>query len=304
MKLKKFLAAATISLLGTVAITVAPASATVVNTWGHWAFLDESTTTEGSITFGTGQVNATWDTDGDMNYSVEINDATDEYFDSSTPIGSAFSANGPSSDNNFGRFYVPAGFDNGGEMNITFDTPVPADALALAISDIDSDEVTVSATTDGTTPLTAEELKGTAATSWDSLSFNFCANRNDTLCSNDQEVAPVDHSRDNAVIFGDIDNDSLWGTDGTSAWLRPSVAVKTLHLVFWNSDSNNDSSERIFLVQKSGTADVPSNSQGDLANTGGNSQDGLVIAVSLVMVGMALRVGSAFRRRGEARHRG
>jgi len=290
---KRKVAATAMFLAGAVALQQAPANAALTNGWGYWMYTSEVDTMSGSLTFATGQVNATWTSEGTDGYSPEISqDTMDEYYNSSTPIGAAFAANGPSADNNFMRVYAPAGDNNNGIIHITFDSPVPAGKLAIAISDIDSDEAYIVATTDGTTQLTQEELAGVSSSDLNSLAFNFCATRNDSFCANETDVVPVSDSGSNTIKAGSRQDTNLWGTDGSSDWLHPAAAVKTLDITVTNGDDNGDSSERIALVQQSGTADV-------LAATGSNTGDQITVAAVAFGAGAAI-LATTRRRKARA----
>ena len=290
---KRKVAATAMFLAGAVALQQAPANAALTNGWGYWMYTSEVDTMSGSLTFATGQVNATWTSEGTDGYSPEISqDTMDEYYNSSTPIGAAFSANGPSADNNFMRVYAPAGDNNNGIIHITFDSPVPAGKLAIAVSDIDSDEVYINGTSDGTTPLTNEEIAGVSTSEFNSLSFNFCATRNDSFCANETDVVPVTTSGGNTVKAGTRGDSSVWGTTGASVWLHPTAAVKTLDISVYNGDPNGDSSERIALVQQSGTEDV-------LAATGSNTGDQITVAAVAFGAGGAI-LATTRRRKARA----
>ena len=297
MNLKKTVSASAIVALAAVVATSNPtlASTSILKDWGTWSFQNDSTTTAGSIDFATGLKDATWTVSADDDYTVEIKSvaSTGEYFKSNTPIGSAFGANGPTGSNNFLKFTTDPSDGTDGFVTITFAEPVAAGNLAVAVSDIDSDQAEISATSDGTTALTAEQLKGTAGATLSDLSFNYCETRTNSPCSNDTNVVPVVDETTH-LRFGNMSDTDLWGTDGTSGWIRPSVAVKTVTIRIINGDENA-SSERVWIAQKGSVE--------SLANTGSKSEVSLEIAAGLVLAGSAISLVSAFRRRGSARHR-
>lgn len=297
MRIKKSLSTGLIVALATSAAVSLPAAAstTILKDWGNWAFQDDSTTDAGSIDFASGLIDATWTVSADDDYAVDIKTvaSTGEYFKASTPIGAAFGANGPTGTNNFLKFTTDPADGTDGFVTITFATPVAAGNLAIAISDIDSDQTEISATTDGTTALTTEQLKGYAGESFSDLSFNFCVTRTNSPCSNDTAVVPVTDQTSH-IVFGNMSDTDLWGTDGASAWIRPSAAVKTITVRIINGDSNA-SSERVWIAQK-GTVS-------GLANTGINTELSLEIATMLVVAGLATSLLSKVRSRRKARHR-
>jgi hypothetical protein len=295
---KKILTVA-LATLATVSISVSsPASAAAVNSWGEWQYASEMDTNSGVINFGTGQVGATWSSAGSSSLNNEIiaTNVDGEFMDSHTPIAAAFSANSSSLNFNYLKAHVAAADLN--IVTVTFATPVPAGDLGIAISDIDSDQVTVSGTTDGTTTIPTEQLGGTALANASTLAFNFCAHRATGPCSNNTEVVPVTYMQDE-IKFGAMSDTSVWGTDGSSGWIHPSVAVKTLRFYIENGDQANDSSERIWFVQKSEGTTTGTG----LANTGINSQGEFSTAAGIVFAGFGLLALSAIRRRGAGRHR-
>lgn len=297
MSFKKTLAAGAVLTMSLVSATSLPsmAATSIVKDWGTWGFDHPSDLTAGSIDFASGLTDATWTLSADDDYEVDVLSvaSTGEYFDATTPIGSAFGSNGPTGNDNFLKFTTDPFEGTDGFVTITFAEPIAAGDLAIAVSDIDSDETEISATTDGTTALTTQELKGNAGEGFSDLSFNFCANRNTEPCSTDTAVVPVSDQTSH-IQFGDRQDGDLWGTDGVSAWVNPTVAVKTVTVRIINGDSN-PSSERVWIAQKGSVE--------SLANTGSNSDANVEIAAGLVLAGLAIRSLSTFRRRGEARHR-
>jgi hypothetical protein len=203
---------------------------------------------------------------------------------------------------------------------------VPADSLGIALTDIDSDEAQVSATTDGFTALTDDELRGTAASTVDALTFNYCTDRPTTTpCSGNTGSLPTVPAvnRGTSILFGNVDRSNLWGTNGASAWLRPSTPIKTIRIVFRNADPDFPSSERVFLVQKtvvqntspgsnnSGSSNPGSSNSGSnssngstLASTGSNTGSEFALASAAFLTGFALLASSRIRRRrGVSKHR-
>lgn len=285
------------SIIAATALTLAtvPANAVTKNTWGHWSFTNSSTTNAGRLTFSSGQVNATWTASGSTGWSVDVDtNATSEYFNATTPIGAVFGANGPKSTNNFIRMYAPAGVDKQTYIFVNFATPVPAGDLAIAVSDIDSDYMLVDGKDASDNNIPVADLIGTAGSNsnLNALSFNFCANRSSSPCSNDTDVVPVTQYSPETIQLGDY-NTNTWNTDGASAWLHPSVSVSSLRFQLYNGDTN-ESSERVWIVQRNeGSA---SSSSGELSNTGADYTPVVAIATGLVAVGYGMLANSRRRR--------
>lgn len=295
MKFGRSLALTSIIATTALALATVPANAVTKNTWGHWSFTNSSTTDAGRLTFSAGQVNATWTASGDNGWSVDVDtQATSEYFDAATPIGSAFSANGPKSTNNFIRMYAGAGVDRQTYLFVNFATPVPAGDLAIAVSDIDSDYMLVDGKDASDNNIAVADLIGTAGSTsnLNALSFNFCANRTTSPCSNDTDVVPVSQSMATQLKFGDYSTNT-WNTDGASVWIHPSVSVSSLRFQLFNGDTN-ESSERVWIVQRNeGPA---SSSTDELSNTGTDYVPVAAIATGLVAFGYGM-VATSRRRR-------
>lgn len=290
MKIGKFFVVTSMIVASTTAIATVPASATTINTWGHWSFQNANTTDAGTLSFSTGQKNATWTASGDTGFSVDADtQSTQEYFNSATPIATAFAANGPSTRNNYIRMYAAAGVNKQTYLFVTFASPVPAGDLAIAVSDIDSDHMLIDGKDGNDNNIAIADLVGTAGTvaNLNALSFNYCLNRTTTPCSNNSEVVSVSQSNPSQIQFGNFASNT-WGTDGTSAWVHPSVAVTSLRFQLFNGDANNESSERVFIVQRNEGTVAPTTGGTDLANTGSDNANLLAVAGGLVGVGYAM----------------
>jgi len=283
MKLGKAAALTAMTLTSLVAVTAANATPVPVNTWAHW----QSNSTSGNITFSSGQQNATWNTSGDNGYSTDVsNNTSSEYFDATTPVAQAFSTNGPSTRNNFMKLIVPAGDGGAAYLFVNFANPVPAGDLAIVVSDIDSDEVLIDGRDAADNLMTVSDMKGDAGTNLSDVAFNFCAHRTTSPCSNDTQTVPVTSTSGTQIKFGDRTDQNLWGTDGSSAWLHPSVSVKSLRFQVANGDPNNESSERIWIVQRN--LAEPSSNSGSLANTGLDSLTWTTAGAAMIGTGYAL----------------
>jgi hypothetical protein len=291
LKLNRVLAGIVGSITALAILSATSAHAATDGKWGEWGSSIDDVNTGEILFYGDG-IDATYTsvtTSQDNN--ILTTDSDEEYLDRFTPIAKAFKANSSSSDYNYFKAYVEPSGDN--VITITFASAVAAGNLGIALSDIDSDQVTVSATTDGTTALTSPQVAGVSEANKNSLSFNFCKFRTNGPCNNDTDVVPVMFGQEE-VQFGDMQDGDIWGTEGASAWIRPSVAVKTIRIRVQNGDADNSSSERIWIVQKSGSS---------LANTGTGTDAQLVFAGSLVLAGMLLATVSRRRRTGsERRH--
>jgi hypothetical protein len=290
MKIGKLFVVTSMIVAATTAIATVPASATTINTWGHWNFQNANTTDAGTLTFSSGQQNATWTASGDNGWSVDADtQATQEYFDSSTPIATAFSSNGPSTRNNYIRMYAAAGLNKQTYLFVNFATPVPAGDLAIAVSDIDSDHMLIDGKDANDNNIPIADLVGTAGnvSSLNALSFNFCLNRTTAPCSNNSEVVTVAQSTPTQIQFGNFETNTP-GTDGTSAWIHPSVTVSSLRFQLFNGDADNESSERVFIVQRNEGTVTPNPGDTDLANTGSDNAALLAIASGMVVIGYAM----------------
>lgn len=296
MKFGKALAFTSIGVATVLTIATVPANAATINTWGHWDYTNSSTTDAGNLTFSSGQVNATWTANGDTGWSVDTDThATSEYFDAATPIGAAFSASGPRSSNNYIRMYAAAGLNKNTNVFVNFATPVPAGDLAIAVTDIDSDQMLVDGKDASDTNIPVADLIGTAGSvsSLNALSFNFCADRTNSPCSHNTDVVPVTQSTPTQLQLGNY-NANTWNTDGASVWLHPSTTVLSLRFQLSNGDLNNDSSERVWIVQKN--EGTPPTSGTGLANTGSNNLPVIAVATGLLATGFGL-VATTRRRR-------
>jgi len=271
-------AATAMFLAGAVALQQSPAQASIVNSWGNWTFASETVVNSGAVSFATGQINATWAVSNN-NMDPAITEATGEYFDSYSPIAQAFSVNGPSSDNNFLRVWLDAAETDVQEV-ITFDSPVPANKLGLAVTDIDADSVSITANGPAG-DLTAAQLLGDAGSAPTDATFNFCAHRTDGPCANDTDTTNG-FTNGNAVEFN-TDGTSSADTAGSSAWMHPSVAVSSITINWTNIDQINPSSQRVWLVQKSDQSSTPS-----LAATGSNTSDQITVAGVAFVAGAAI----------------
>ena len=294
-----------------------PAAASPAQAWGSWTINNAGDA--GTIDFSTGLVDATWAISsvfGEVGSNPEIyvkptagtGNGDAEYFDSNTAIGAAFGTNGPTGTDNFLKVGIPnrRNARNWGSLvlTVTFASAVDANKLAIAVSDIDSDEVRFRAEDASGARLTVPQLIGSVGATKDDTLFNFCSGVTDPNSVCNGETNQVNNiSQDLAggsLDYGDPGDSGAWNTTGASAWVRPSSAVKKIVFEMWNADSSI-SSIRLWMAQLPGvpTSTTPTG----LANTGANSQGVATIATGLVIAGLAASTIRLRRRRGVARHR-
>jgi len=228
-----------------VLVPLAPSWASI-NSWGNWNEL------ENTLGFsGAGMVNADWEVDVE---TFEVDDTldADEYFVSGTPIGSVFGANGPDENTNFLKVTAA----NSAILTVEFAAAVPAGSLGFAISDLDTDQVTVEATDLSGNPLSGEQIIGSATI----VAFNYCDYPGSPCV--DTAVPGITINAENVVAEG-IES----STDGSTAWFRPNVAVKTIIFTFLNKDEPEfPSSARFWFAQSTPENNNPE--ENSLAKTG------------------------------------
>lgn len=231
---KSSLATTLVATASALALSLAPlAPATAASSaWGVW-------TDDTKLTFsGGGLVNATWAVTGYLDYEILATDEDGEYFVAGTPIGAVFGANGPSSSENYLKAESQDDTTTPVVVTVTFDSAVGAGLLGFAVSDLDSDHVTITATGATGSALTGTEIVGTATDS----AFNFC-DYPDSTCS-DTAVPTITQNANDVVATG-VET----GTDGSTAWFRPSVAVKTVTFTYLNDDDEASSTGRYWFAQ-------------------------------------------------------
>lgn len=315
-KTKLLLGIGTTLCLATLAHSI-PANATQPNGWGSWTVSDIGDA--GTIDFTTGLADATWTisgVSGEVGSNPEISvqptagtgSSDAEYFDANTAIGAAFGANGPTGSNNFLKVGIPnrRNVRTWGSLvlTVTFAKAIYADKLAIAVSDIDSDEIRFYAENAAGTRLTVPQLIGTVGATKESTLFNFCSGLTDpnSVCNGEtNQVNWISQDLNGGTLdYGDPSDPNAWNTVGASAWVRPSSAVKKVVFEMWNADSSI-SSIRLWMAQLPGVpaATTPTG----LANTGTNAQGNATIATGLVIAGFTASTIRLRRRRGVARHR-
>lgn len=246
---------------------LAPATA-ASSAWGVWPEIAPDAVSSLPLTFsGTGTVNATWTITGASFYEViatDVDNDPQEYFSAPTPIGTVFGANGPSSTENFLKATSLDDTTTPVVVTVTFASAVAAGSLGFAVSDLDTDHVTVTATDGSGSALTGAQIVGTATTG----AFNFCAYNGDPACIG--TVVPTITQNANNVLATGVESEA---NDGSTAWFRPNVAVKTVTFTYLNDDNEASSSGRYWFAQ---TAPLP--------DTGVNNST----MITLLVVGASL----------------
>ena len=263
-----------------VALIIAPtlsAQAATTSNWGAWS---DPSNGAGTLTFGNmGAVNATYTTkDTD---SVESDAGSDgKWLPESSPVGADWGATGPSDTKT--RFRLDAVHETPGELNVVFDQAVSAGNLAIAVSDVDGDAVTISAKDEAGNDLSFTEINGTVQTQV----FNFCTfSPAPTDCSGDTDVPVLTNTATSVTADGSASN-----TEGATVWFIPSAAVKSIKFV---SDIHGAQGEvghhDFYIAEKSANYPV-AYATGSLAKTGGNQANAtfLVVLAGLLIGGGAL----------------
>ena len=247
--------AATAAVFACALAPLSPAQASTVPHWGVWTAGESSGT--GTVDFGdTTLPSASFDVTGAWD-AAEIYNVTDEseWFTSETPIGSVFGANGPSSSNNFLKVTSVDNVTDDAVVTVTFSTPTIAGNFAFAVTDIDTDYVSISAKdpswVDGE-GLSGETILGSAT----DQAFNFC-DVSDSPGGCSETAVPGIYTYSGSVLVKDNGPD-----DGSSAWFRPDAAISSITFEYRNLDETNSSSFRIWMAQLAPEAVAP------LADTG------------------------------------
>lgn len=134
-----------------------------------------------------------------------------------TPFGAMFG----SSQGKPYAYIRPAPRNRPSTTTITFAAPVPANSWGFALGDVDADTVTVSATTEGGVPLTADQL------GWRSA-FNYCAvTPKPSSCGVDPGVfVPTWDAASSTLRGNGLD------TSGSAGWFVPTVPVTSVTFTF------------------------------------------------------------------------
>jgi len=221
---------ATLGLALVTGLTIAlPASAATVGEWGVWQADDAGLV----LNFSNPTMSdATFTVSGEDEWDIYSPAEEDEGFSASSPVGSVIGANATSSKYLFLKVTTLADNAQAAVVNITFDTAVPAGNLVLALSDVDSDQGVIEMNHENGDQLSGIEIWGTAT----DTGFNF----EDPSSSDYPTLDPAGDS----VTIGDAPD----GTDGSTGWVRPSIAVKTITITI-NTEDGASSSQRIWVGQ-------------------------------------------------------
>lgn len=259
---------ARILVLATAALTLTAGvafAATTIKKHPKWTLSPSDPTAQnhsGTLNFGLGSKfpNATFtvkkaDDDGEDTELLNGADGGD-WFTNETPFGAAFGPTGPNSPQVDDIRYLKMRVSTSGEDTeaattvFQFKTPTPAKALGFALSDIDIEQVRITAKDARGKNVSGKELNGGV--------FNFC----DVTRGIPDECAqiaslprakrgqaypvPVWTRYANGGLLRDPnDIDS----EGAAAWFRPTVRIKTLKLVY-GLDSAGNSSYRTWFAAK------------------------------------------------------
>jgi LPXTG-motif cell wall-anchored protein len=248
-------AAATAALALSVGLTVSPALAAVGDgTWGIWTATDLEDAAAGNITLGDTAVGGAGFTYvenlGISEAYIESVNEREDWFTAETPPGLVFGPNGPSDVENV----ITLSNDNANEgvLTITFNNPVPAGELGVAIGDLDSNEESesesdralVEATTGAGADLTSAELNGAV--------FNMCNVTVNADMPTDCEAtqlttAPV-MTEPTATSVKFSGNTVLSDGTGEFGWVHPTTDVKSVTIT-WNG-WDGGSSTRVYVAVK------------------------------------------------------
>ena len=235
------------------------AHATGTGAWGAWSDSANSgvPALDGTSTLsfaGEGNVQAGWTMTGvGAESSIVTTDEDGEYFTADTAIGQIFGSNGPSAESTYLKVTADA-VDDPATVTITFASPVQANSLGFALSDLDTDYVTVTAADADGVQLSDEALKGSAGASLNDLAFNFCTVTADPVsCDGDTAVPAVTSDGLGEITVSGVDA----GTTGSSAWFQPSAAVTSIVFTVHNTDDGGASSVRIWMAQLPTTVETP-----------------------------------------------
>jgi len=241
-----------------VALAIAPSIAAQAATASYWGEWSDPVSGGGTITFAdAGAINATYTT---MNTDSVESDAgsNGKWFPATSPVGADWGASDVATK---ARFRLDAVHGTPGELNVVFDQAVAAGDLAIAVSDVDGDAVTVTAKDDAGNDLAFDAISGTVT----NQTFNFCTFApTPTDCSGDTDVPVLTHTATSVTADGSASN-----TEGATVWFVPSAAVKSIKFV---SDIHGAVGEvghhDFWIAQKAGANPVAYNNKGQLAHTG------------------------------------
>jgi len=259
-----------------VALIIAPTLSAQAATTSYWGAWSDPSSGSGTLTFSDpASINATYSTkDTD---SVESDAGSDgKWLPESSPVGADWGATGPVDAKT--RLRLHAVHETPGELNVVFDENVSAGSLAIAVSDVDGDAVTISAKDDSGNDLSFTEINGTVQTQV----FNFCTfSPAPSDCSGDTDVPVLTNTATSVTADGSASN-----TEGATVWFVPSAAVKSIKFV---SDIHGAPGEvghhDFYIAEKPALYPVAYNT-GGLAQTGGEQTNvSFMVVLALMLVG-------------------
>jgi hypothetical protein len=264
---KKITAAIGLAAISSLGVVI-PAFAATVAEWGEWVDDGEQRLIFSDPSFS----GATFSVTNEQTWRIEspADGSWIESFSDDSPVGSLIGGNVSSTKDL--ALYLETKDDNNETVVaiITFDTEVPAGALVFALSDVDTDYAYIEMANGAGDPLTGSEIIGTAT----HTGFN-----SGDHTSTDR---PAIVASDNHVTIGDAPDD----TGGSTGWLRPSEAVKTIAIAI-NTEDNYYQGQRIWIGQIKGSKGVGGSSDEDLAYTGANDSIYLVAFAGLALLATA-----------------
>ena len=222
---------AAVGLASIAAFSVAlPASAaSTISAWGDWygMFL--------TLEFNNPAFpDATFTVSGEESWNNLYPATEDEGFTAADPLGQLIGPNQDSTDTLLLKVETLADNDSTATVDIVFESPVPANQLVVAISDIDSDRAEIEMWDGNDDPLTYLEIAGNE----ENFAFNW-DDPTDTV-----NVPGMGSNNPTSIILGDAPDN----TDGSTGWVRPTVDVKAMEIHI-NTEDGNFSSQRIWIGQ-------------------------------------------------------
>jgi hypothetical protein len=199
-----------LALAGALALTVVPAATAAHGDYAEWS-LDGQT---GNVSVPVKGFPAAELVTTSNNPTTPSGNSA--FLNADTPFGALFGSSR-------GRGYLSVRTAAGGSPSttvITFDSPAPAGRWGFALGDIDADRMTVKAI-GRRGPLTAAELGWQGA-------FNYChGSPRPPSCTRPPFTDKPHWDPSTSTLHGHVTD-----TDGASGWFRPTVAVKSLTLIF------------------------------------------------------------------------
>ena len=210
-----------------------------------------------------------------------------EWLNAETPFGLAFGSNYSSEENH----YLSVEIDDLSEYSIQFSEPLAAGRFGWAVSDVDFEDVTVTALDENGDPITGMELAGNLSAN----SFNFCDVDDDVpyQCGGETSLPVVEINAEDVNATPSAESDG----EGETVWGIPSVTVSRLMISVENLDDES-SIHRIWLSYRDEPyVEAPANDEDGLASTGANTSDIAALAFGAFALIAAGFVAATSRRR-------